>query len=73
MIADYADNLGAGVYGDATALLAALLEAGATPGAFAPMIDPEAAAFLHRHKLGESGTLDLGGKHDPAFGGGPCA
>jgi microcystin degradation protein MlrC len=31
VIADYADNPGAGAYGDATALLAALLEAGATP------------------------------------------
>lgn len=70
VIADYADNPGAGAYGDATALLAALLEAGAAPGAFAPMIDPEAATFLHRHKLGETVTLDLGGKHDPAFGGG---
>lgn len=40
VIADYADNPGAGAYGDATALLAALLKAGATGGAFAPMIDP---------------------------------
>ena len=71
VIADYADNPGAGSYGDATALLAALLEAGATPGAFAPMIDPEAAALLHRHKLGETVTLAIGGKNDPGFGGGP--
>ena len=71
VIADYADNPGAGAYGDATALLSALLDAGATPGAFAPMIDPEAAATLHRHRVGETVTLDLGGKCDPAFGGGP--
>lgn len=71
VIADYADNPGAGAYGDATALLAALLKAGAAPGAFAPMIDPEAAAELHRHRVGETVTLDLGGKCDPAFGGGP--
>jgi microcystin degradation protein MlrC len=71
VIADYADNPGAGAYGDATALLAALLEAGAAPGAFAPMIDPEAAAILHRHKVGDRVTLDLGGKCDPSFGGGP--
>ena len=71
VIADYADNPGAGAYGDATALLAALLDAGAEAGAFAPMIDPEAAATLHRHRVGEQVTLDLGGKHDPAFGGGP--
>jgi microcystin degradation protein MlrC len=71
VIADYADNPGAGAYGDATALLAALLAAGAVPGAFAPMIDPQAAAELHRHKVGDTVTLDLGGKCDPAFGGGP--
>lgn len=71
VIADYADNPGAGAYGDATALLAALLKAGATGGAFAPMIDPEAAVLLHRHRVGETVTLDLGGKCDPAFGGGP--
>ncbi|MBE2274825.1 MAG: M81 family metallopeptidase [Rhodobacteraceae bacterium] len=71
VIADYADNPGAGAYGDATALLAALLAAGATGGAFAPMIDPGAAAVLHRHRVGDTVTLDLGGKCDPAFGGGP--
>ena len=71
MIADYADNPGAGAYGDATALLAALLEAGATGGAFAPMIDPEAAAILHRHSVGDTVTLEIGGKQDASFGGGP--
>ena len=71
VIADYADNPGAGAYGDATALLSALLNAGAAPGAFAPMIDAEAAQILHRHKLGDTVTLDLGGKNDPSFGGGP--
>jgi microcystin degradation protein MlrC len=71
IIADYADNPGAGAYGDATALLAELIKAGATDGGFAPMIDPEAAALLHRHKVGDTVTLDIGGKNDPAFGGGP--
>lgn len=71
IIADYADNPGAGAYGDATALLQALLEAGATGGAFAPMIDPEAAATLHHHNVGDQVTLALGGKQDPSFGGGP--
>lgn len=71
VIADYADNPGAGAYGDATALLAALLAAGATGGGFAPMIDAEAAAELHRHRVGDTVTLAVGGKCDPAFGGGP--
>jgi microcystin degradation protein MlrC len=71
VIADYADNPGAGAYGDATALLQALLEAGAGNGGFAPMIDPDAAARLHRHAVGDTVALALGGKEDPGFGGGP--
>lgn len=71
VIADYADNPGAGAYGDATALLAALIDAGATDGGFAPIIDPEAAGILHAHAVGETVTLKLGGKIDPSFGGGP--
>ncbi len=71
IVADYADNPGAGAYGDATNLLAGLLAAGVTGAVFAPMIDPEAAAQLHSHKPGDRVTLALGGKNDPGFGGGP--
>lgn len=71
VIADYADNPGAGTYGASAALLAALLAAGATGGALGPMIDPEAAAILHRYRVGDTVTLALGGKNDPALGGGP--
>ncbi len=71
VIADYADNPGAGAYGDSTDLLAALLAAGVGNAVLSPMIDPEAAAELHRHREGEVVTLALGGKNDPAFGGGP--
>ncbi|MCB2130492.1 MAG: M81 family metallopeptidase [Rhodobacteraceae bacterium] len=71
VIADYADNPGSGAYGDATNLLAAMLDAGLQDAVFAPMIDAEAAAELHRHKVGDVVTLAVGGKNDPAFGGGP--
>lgn len=71
IIADYADNPGAGSYGDAPGLLAALLKAGVNDACFGPMIDPEAAAVLHRHRQGDEVTLQLGGKTDPHFGGGP--
>lgn len=71
IIADYADNPGAGAYGDAPALLEALLAAGATETVAAPFFDPEAAAELHRHREGETVTIRLGGKNDPYFGGGP--
>ena len=71
VIADYADNPGSGAYGDATTLLAAMLKAGLTDAVLAPMIDAEAAAELHRHKVGEVVTLPVGGKNDPDFGGPP--
>ncbi|WP_237154744.1 M81 family metallopeptidase [Oryzibacter oryziterrae] len=71
IIADYADNPGAGAYGDATALTAALLAADVEDAVVAPMIDPEAAAELHRHKVGDRVRLAIGGKQDPSFGGGP--
>lgn len=70
VIADYADNPGAGAYGDGTNLLKAMLDAGLTNAVLSPMIDPQAAEMLHRHKLGDIVTLPIGGKNDPAFGGG---
>lgn len=71
VIADYADNPGSGAYGDATALLAALLDAGVTEGCFGPLVDPQAAALLQRHSPGETVALALGGKTAPELGGGP--
>jgi microcystin degradation protein MlrC len=71
VIADYADNPGAGSYGDATALLKGLLEAGVTGAVLAPMVDPQAASELHRRRQGETVTMTIGGKGDPNFGGGP--
>jgi microcystin degradation protein MlrC len=71
VIADYSDNPGSGAYGDATNLLRAMLDAGLTDAVFAPVIDPEAAEVLHRHAVGDVVTLALGGRNDPAFGGGP--
>ncbi|MCA3451148.1 MAG: M81 family metallopeptidase [Rhodobacter sp.] len=71
VIADYADNPGAGSYGDAPGLLSALLDAGVTNACFGPMVDPESAAFLHAQVVGAEVTLPLGGKSDPRFGGGP--
>jgi len=71
VIADYADNPGAGSYGDSTALLKGLIEAGVTGAVLAPMIDPEAATELHRNAEGETVTVTMGGKGNPDFGGGP--
>jgi microcystin degradation protein MlrC len=71
VIADYGDNPGAGAYGDSTTLLQALLRAGVTGACFGPMIDPEAAAMLHKHGVGRTVEIALGGKTDPRFGGPP--
>jgi microcystin degradation protein MlrC len=71
IIADYADNPGAGAYGDGTALLAALLEAGVSDACFGPMIDSEAATELQNAAIGSTVSLSIGGKTAPEFGGGP--
>lgn len=71
VVADYADNPGGGAYGDATALLSALLAAGVTNACFGPMIDAVAARELCRQEIGAPVSLSLGGKGDPDLGGGP--
>jgi microcystin degradation protein MlrC len=71
IVADYADNPGGGAYGDSTALLRALLAAGVRDCAFGPIVDGAAADELHRHQVGDTVRLRLGGKTDPRFGGGP--
>jgi microcystin degradation protein MlrC len=71
VIADYADNPGSGAYGDGTALLRALLDAGISDACFGPMIDPTVATALQDKAVGETVTIALGGKTAPDFGGGP--
>lgn len=71
VVADYADNPGGGAYGDATSLLAALIDAGVSNACFGPMIDPEAVQHLQAYTPGETVKLALGGKTDAAYGGGP--
>jgi len=71
VIADFADNPGGGAYGDATSLLAALIDAGVEKACFAPIFDPASVALLAQHQPGDSVRLSLGGKTDARFGGGP--
>ena len=71
IIADYADNPGAGSYGDATNLLRALLEAEVSDTCLGPLVDGETVQLLLQHKPGEIVQINLGGKVDPGFGGGP--
>jgi microcystin degradation protein MlrC len=71
VIADYADNPGAGGYGDSTALLGAMLAAGVSDACFGPMVDGEAVTLLQNARVGETIRLAVGGKTDIEFGGGP--
>jgi len=71
VIADYADNPGAGGYGDSTDLLRALLDAGVSNACFGPMVDGAVVEELHSAVVGERVQIWLGGKTDARFGGGP--
>jgi microcystin degradation protein MlrC len=71
VVADYADNPGAGAYGDATGLLSALLRAGVSNACFGPMVDGETVQQLWLHPPGDRVEVKLGGKVDPSRGGGP--
>ncbi len=73
VIADYADNPGSGAYGDATNLLAALLEAEVKDACFGPLVDPLAVTLLTRHSVGAEIDLVIGGKTAPEYGGGPIS
>jgi microcystin degradation protein MlrC len=73
IIADYADNPGAGAYGDATALLGALLNARVSEACFGPLVDPEAAKTLQALSPGDTVSLAIGGRTAPDFGGGPLS
>ena len=71
VVADYTDNPGGGGYGDATAFLKGLVEAQVEPVAFHSICDPAAVAAGMAAGVGAVATLSLGGKTDPAMGGGP--
>jgi microcystin degradation protein MlrC len=73
VVADYTDNPGGGGYGDATAFLKGLVDGGVESVAFHAICDPEAVQEGMRAGVGTKTTLTLGGKTDPAMGGGPLS
>jgi microcystin degradation protein MlrC len=73
VVADYTDNPGGGGYGDATAFLKGLVEAGVESVAFHAICDPAAVQAGMRAGAGARLTLTLGGKTDPSMGGGPLS
>jgi microcystin degradation protein MlrC len=70
VVADYTDNPGGGGYGDATAFLKGLVDAGVERVAFHAICDPEAVQAGLKNGIGPA-TLTIGGKTDPAMGGPP--
>ena len=73
VIADFADNPGAGSYGDATNLLRAMLDAGVENSCFGALCDGQAVAELCARGVGAEIEIDIGGKVHPAMGGGPLS
>lgn len=65
VLADYADNPGAGAYGDSTEILRGMIETGVPNAAIGAMCDPQVAEQLSLAGLGAVATITLGGKIDP--------
>src|SRR5207249_3327139 len=66
VIADYTDNPGGGGYGDSTAVLKAMVEAGLKGVGFHAICDPEAVMAGQAAGVRRTATIRLGGKADPA-------
>jgi microcystin degradation protein MlrC len=73
VMADVTDNPGSGHYGDSTGLLRAMVEADLRNAVFYALYDPQAARDGQAIGVGNTGTISLGGKHDPAAGGPPLS
>jgi microcystin degradation protein MlrC len=73
IMADVTDNPGSGHYGDATNLLRAMIAADLQNAVFYALYDPQAALDGQAIGVGNTGSIRLGGKHDPAAGGGPLS
>lgn len=68
VLADIGDNPGAGAPADGTVMLEALLRHGATRTIIAPINDPEAVNLAIKAGVGNTLTLELGGKADQLHG-----
>ena len=68
VLAELADNPGAGGMGDGTHLLRHLIEGGYTDAALAAIVDPEAVAACHEGGEGTTIRLGVGGKLDASSG-----
>lgn len=68
ILVEAADCCGGGAAGDSIATLSALVDSGITEIAYAPVIDPAAAAACHKAGEGAEVTVSLGHQLDPRWG-----
>jgi len=71
VFADSSDNPGAGAPSDTTHILRRILERGITGAAIATITDPESVEACINSGVGTEIELNLGGKTDPEYSGGP--
>jgi len=64
---DASDAIGAGAPGESTWILKSLLSEGSDLTSYLTVRDEEAAAIAFDHKIGDTVTLDLGGKLDQKY------
>lgn len=68
VINESSDNPGSGCPGDGTHLLHELLRRNLPRSIMGPIFDVETVELLHRHRVGESVFISLGGKTEPIAG-----
>lgn len=68
IFADRNDNTGGGSPGDSTGMLRTFIEAGLSDACILYIVDPEAVAQCQAVGVGETLTLDIGGKSSPLQG-----
>ena len=73
VIADASDNPGAGGFGDTTHILRRILERGIRGAVIATIVDAESVERCIEAGVGSFLSLEIGGKSDASFSGGPLA
>jgi microcystin degradation protein MlrC len=71
VLAEITDNPGSGHYGDATNLLRAIVDSTLSDVVFYAIYDADAVLQGQALGVGNTGSVTLGGRHDPLCGGGP--
>lgn len=68
ILADHADNTGGGTPGDSTEILQTFVDMQLRDSLLLYIVDPEVIATAHAAGIGQTITVDVGGKSDPVQG-----